>query len=258
MSHFNALFRNRIGFSAHEVITFENLHQVLEKIAKTIPFENMCIMEKKTLEISKENLTKKILEQNEGGLCYELNTILYLFLIENGFSTTQIRGATYDQNNQRWSPVGKTHVFNLVQHNDQLFIVDTGFGGNLPLKPVPLNGEIVSSQNGDFRVVQEESEHGDLIFYMKLKHKDQEWKKGYAFDSTTRIKEISEINEVQQTIVDHPASPFNKKPIITKITDKGNITLTETTYTQWKDGTIEKEDINEKRFKQIAKENFGL
>jgi N-hydroxyarylamine O-acetyltransferase len=258
MSNVNTLFRKRIGFSANEVITFENLHQVLEMVAKTIPFENMCIIEKRTSEISIDNLTRKILEQNEGGLCYELNTILYLFLIENGFNTTQIRGATYDHVNQRWSPVGKTHVINLIQYQDQLFIVDTGFGGNLPLKPVPLNGETVASQNGEFRVVHEESEHGDLILYMKLKHKDHEWKKGYAFHSNTRIEQISEINEVQKTIVEHPASPFNKKPIITKITDKGNITLTETTFTEWKDGTIEKEDINEKRFKEIAKENFGL
>jgi N-hydroxyarylamine O-acetyltransferase len=258
MSNVNILLRQRIGISANEVITFENLHLVLEKIAKTIPFENMCIMEKQTAEISKDNLTEKILKQNEGGLCYELNTILYLFLIDNGFNTSQIRGATFDQVNQRWSLVGKTHVFNLVLHEDQLFIVDTGFGGNLPLKPVPLSGKTVSSQNGEFRVVQEDSEHGDLILYIKLKHKDQEWKKGYAFDSTSRIKEISEINEIQHTIVDHPSSPFNKKPIITKITDKGNITLTETTFTEWKDGTIEKEDIDEKRFKEIAKEKFGL
>jgi N-hydroxyarylamine O-acetyltransferase len=258
MSNVNTLLRNRIGISDNEDITFENLSLVLEKVAKTIPFENMCIIEKKTTEISKDNLIKKLLVQNEGGLCYELNTILYLFLIENGFNTTQIRGATYDQVNQRWSPVGKTHVFNLVKHHEQLFIVDTGFGGNLPLKPVPLNGEIVSSQNGEFRVVHEESEHGDLIFYMKLKHKDQEWKKGYAFQSNTRIEHVSEINDVQKIIVEHPASPFNKKPVITRITDKGNITLTETSFTEWVDGNIEKEDIDEKRFKEIAKQNFGL
>jgi N-hydroxyarylamine O-acetyltransferase len=258
MSNINTLFRQRIGISDSEVITFENLHLVLERSAKTIPFENMCIIAKKTTEISKNNLIKKILQQFEGGLCYELNTILYLFLVENGFITTQIRGATYDQVNHRWSPVGKTHVFNLVKHDEQLYIVDTGIGGNLPLKPVPLNGEVVTSQNGEFRVLKEESEHGDLILYIKLKHKDQEWKKGYAFQSNTRIEHVSEINDIQNIIVEHPASPFNKNPIITRITDKGNMTLTETTYTEWVDGSVQKEDIDEKRFKEIAKENFGL
>jgi N-hydroxyarylamine O-acetyltransferase len=258
MININTLFRKRIGISENEVLSFENLHFVLERVAKTIPFENMCIIEKKTTEISKDNLINKILKQSEGGLCYELNTILYLFLIENGFQTTQIRGATYDQVNQRLSAVGKTHVFNLVLHDEQLYIVDTGFGGNLPLKPVPLNGEIVTSQNGEFRVVHEDSEHGDLIFFIKLKHKDQEWKKGYAFDSKTRIMHFSEINDIQKTIVEHPASPFNKKPIITRITDKGNMTLTENTYTEWINGSIEKEDIDELRFKEIAKSKFGI
>ena len=258
MNDLNLLFRRRIGLPDHEVITLQNLDKVLENTAKTIPFENLCIIENRSTELTKESVTSKILEQNEGGICYELNAILYLFLIENSFNTMLIRGVVYDHKKQQWSETGKTHVANLINHNGQVFLVDTGFGGNLPIKPVPLNGEIVESNNGEFRVEYEESEHGDYILYMKLKHKDEDWKTGYAFNSNEGFKNISDLNKVQKIIIEHPESAFNKKPLVTKLTDKGNIILTDSSFSEWVDGKMKKEKIDEKRFSEIRKEYFEL
>jgi arylamine N-acetyltransferase len=152
MSNINLLFRKRIGIPLNEVITFQNLDKVLEKTAKSIPFENLCIIENRTKEITNKNLTRKILKQHEGGLCYEL----------------------------------------------------------------------------------------------------------YAFNSKEEIQNITELNEVQRIIIDHPESAFNKKPLITKITDKGNITLTDTSFTQWVDSALNKEIVDETRFKEIRKVYFNL
>src|SRR4051812_33052770 len=116
MKDLNLLFRKRIGITDNEVITFQNLDMVLEKTAKAIPFENLCIMENRTTEITNENVMSKILEQNEGGLCFELNLLLYLFLKENNFNTSLIRGVVYDPMKQQWSTTGKTHVTNLINH----------------------------------------------------------------------------------------------------------------------------------------------
>ncbi|MDQ1002961.1 N-hydroxyarylamine O-acetyltransferase [Neobacillus niacini] len=258
MNNLNELFRNRVGISQDAVITFQYLDTVLKKTAETIPFENLCIIENRTKEISKENLASKMLQQNEGGLCYELNTILYLFLYENGFIPSLVRGVTYNHMNQQWSGTGNTHVVNLITHNGQAYVVDTGFGGNLPLKPVPLSGETVASSNGEFRVERTDSEHGDYMLYMKLNRKDEDWIIDYAFNSKEPIQNISELNEVQRIIMEHPESAFNKKPLITKITDKGNITLTDTSFTQWVDRALKKETIDEKRFHEIRKEYFNL
>jgi N-hydroxyarylamine O-acetyltransferase len=254
----NELFRKRVGISENEMITFETLDYVLEKAAKSIPFENLCIIANNTYELTKENLLTKIVLRNEGGLCYELNTILNFFLLENGLKAVLIRGVTYDHLNQRWNRIGRTHVANLVMHNGLLYIVDTGFGGNLPLKPVPLNGEAVTSDNGEFRVKKAESEHGDYIFEMKLKHKDKDWKIGYAFDSRKVVKDMKELNEIQKVILEHDESPFNKKPLINRITDNGNITLTNSSFTEWTDGIVNKEEIDENKFKELSKEYFGL
>ena len=44
MSELNALFRRRIGLSEKDVLTFESLNIVLERMAQTVPFENFRII----------------------------------------------------------------------------------------------------------------------------------------------------------------------------------------------------------------------
>jgi N-hydroxyarylamine O-acetyltransferase len=258
MKNVNALFRNKIGFSEDETITFEKLDEILEKTAKAIPFENLSILSKKSKTLTKENLVDKIIIRNEGGLCYDLNSLLYLFLVENGFDVSLIRGIIYDHGGQRWNTIGNTHVVIIMTYHDQLYLIDTGFGGNLPLKPVPFTGEIVNSKTGEFRVEKIESEHGDHMLFLKLHDEDKNWKIGYAFQSTETIKNISELDEVQRIIKVHQDSPFNKQPLLTMLTDNGSVTLTETSFTKWVEGKVEKIEIDQNDFKEISKDYFGI
>jgi N-hydroxyarylamine O-acetyltransferase len=234
MNELNGLFRNRIGIPENEKLTFETLDNILERTATTLPFENLCIISNKTRAITKENLINKILVKNEGGLCYQLNPLLYFFLVENGFDAVLVRGEVYNNAMMDWSKLGRTHVTILLQHEGQTYLVDTGFGGNLPLKPVPLNGETTSSVNGEFRVKAMESDYGDYILEMKLKYKNIDWKIGYA--TKRPLENLSELNEVQGIIVEHKKSPFNKTPLITQLKGDGNVTLTDTSFTQWING----------------------
>ncbi len=258
MSELNALFRTRIGLPVNDTITFEGLEHVLARTAKTVPFENLRIIENKTNVLSKEYLVNKILVDKEGGLCYELNPLLYLFLIENGFDAFLTRGLVYNNDTHAYHTLGRTHVTILLTHEDQTYLMDTGFGGNLPLKPVPLTGESITSINGQFRVNKVNGEHGDYVLEMKLKHKDTDWKIGYAFDSKKPITDVSECNAVQKIIVEHQESSFNKHPLITRLTDNGNLTLTNTSFTQWENGIVTKENIDSVRYKELMKQHFGI
>ncbi len=253
---YNTLFRQRIGIPKNEEITFKKLDYILEKTATTIPFENLGVIRTQSTEINKENMLDKVLVRNEGGLCYELNTTLYFFLVENGFNVNLIRGVVYNDTAQEWGTIGRTHVAILLIHDEKTYLVDTGFGGNLPLKPVPLTGEIVISNNGEFLVKKENSDFGDYILKVKLKHKDLDWRIGYAFDSKQPVSDVSELNEVQKIIKEHPKSLFNKHPLITKITTTGSVTLTDTSFTQWIDGEMIKEKIDFEKFNQLLSHYF--
>lgn len=257
MNELNRLFRNRIGIAEYVEVNFYTLSTILEKTAETIPFENLCIMANHNTEISRSHLIDKILLRKEGGLCYELNTILYYFLKENGLNVRLVRGATYNSEKQSYSLTGKTHVVILLEYNRQEYVVDTGYGSNLPLRLVPLTGEAVFSNNGEFRITPAQTEFGDYILEMKLKHKDHDWKIGYAFDSKRTISNNDELNDIQKIIVESAHSPFNKGSLVTKNTSEGNITLTDTSFTQCRNGEVKKEELKDRtHFQELLKKHF--
>ncbi|NRD79525.1 arylamine N-acetyltransferase [Bacillus sp. BRMEA1] len=258
MIDINKAYRNRIGFPQNEEISFEKLEQILELSAKMIPFENLCIMNRNLRKLTKKNVADKILMRQEGGLCYELNTLLYFFLLENDFDTELVYGAVYNRETQSWSRTGRTHVLNIVTHEGQKFLVDTGFGGNLPLKPVPLNGDVVVSRNGEFRVQKTKSEYGEYIFELKLKDRDTDWRIGYVFDPVRPIEDIADLNLVQQIIAESPDSSFNKGHLMTKFTENGTVTLTDSSMTQRFNGDEIKEKVEWQAFIKLAKQHFGI
>ncbi|WP_261129735.1 arylamine N-acetyltransferase [Bacillus sp. Marseille-Q3570] len=253
-----ALFRKRIGLPEDEPVTFEKLDEILEKTARTIPFENMRIMNQETFDITNESLIDKMLARNEGGLCYELNGLLYLFLLENGFDVTLVRGDVFNNEIGEWTKLGRTHVAIILHHEGQDYIVDTGFGGNLPLKPVPMKGEVVTSSNGQFKVEASENEYGDYVLMLKLADKDKDWRIGHVIDSKKPVTNLSEFNEIQKVLIENERSPFNKGPILMKFTDNGTVSLTDKTLTRWIDGKQHKENITETAFKEYVKNIFGI
>ncbi|HGH4572442.1 TPA: arylamine N-acetyltransferase, partial [Bacillus thuringiensis] len=78
-------FFARLQMSSKEDIHFENLHEILQKMGYVLPYENLDVMDKNISKITRENVQNKLLLTHRGGLCYELNSLLYYFLIDCGF-----------------------------------------------------------------------------------------------------------------------------------------------------------------------------
>lgn len=252
----SALFHARIGYRGEGRVRFADLERILELAALAIPFENLSIVEKRSEPVSRESLMRKILMRGEGGLCYELNPLLFFYLQEQGFAVRLARGSVYDAESGRFSQTGRTHVAVLLAHAGQTWLIDTGFGGNVPLKPVPLTGEAVASQAGSFRVAKRETEHGNYVLEMKIRHKDDDWRTGYAFDSRAPVDE-RDLEDVRAIIERHPASSFNKHRIVTRLTERGSITLTDHSLTRWTDGVQHKEPIGKAAFGRLYGQYFA-
>ncbi|WNF23568.1 arylamine N-acetyltransferase [Mesobacillus jeotgali] len=258
MKDLNRKFRERINFPIDNPITLENVDDLLEKTASSLPFENLCTLSGDLNNLSDSYLFEKVIERGEGGLCYDLNGILYLFLKENGLDVQLVRGSVYIPDLKGFSPTGRTHAAILLNDDGERYLVDTGFGGNLPLRPVPMDGSVIHSPNGEFRVKKEDSEFGDYFFEMKLKYKDLDWRIGYAFDSREPVENVSDLSEMKNIITEHPQSPFNKKPLLTRVTSDGSMVLTETSFTHWTEDGVRKEEINADRYRELAKEFYNI
>jgi N-hydroxyarylamine O-acetyltransferase len=253
-----ALLLKRIGLPEKGEIDFASLDTVLEYMSRSIPFENLRIMAKKTLTISEESLIDKMLIRNEGGLCYELNTIFYLFLKELGFRVRLTSGVVYDSKKQAFAGTGRTHVTILLDQDSETYLVDAGFGGSIPLTPVPFSGHSVTSNNGEFRVDRTGHELGSHALMLKLRYKDTDWRTGYVFDVNQPEVDFETMNAIQTIIAEHPASAFRQNPLITMRTATGNMTLTGESFTEWEHGQVTKTAVDDAGFRSILKSRFGL
>jgi N-hydroxyarylamine O-acetyltransferase len=253
MQSFKTLLEQRIGIT--EKVTFTTLPIFLEKFSQAIPFENLRIINQQTSPLTQADLENKILLRNEGGVCYELNTLLYYYLLEEGWNVTMLTACIYNQQENAWSATGNTHVITLLERYGKKYIVDAGFGANIPLAPVPLNGQTVSTPNGLFRIRQ-----GDMfpILELKLASRDHEWRTGYRFSEGNKITDVRQLEQIQKLIETDAASPFNKSPLLTKRTAAGLFTLTPTSFTEWSNGVATKQTINEDTYHMMLNTKFNM
>src|SRR5688572_6855173 len=110
MELLDSLFRKRVGYGPNPKLTFEDLPSLLAATSLALPFENLAIIERRGWSITRENLVEKLLSRSEGGLCYELNPLLYFFLLDNGFDVSMVRGIVYDSETKTFVATGHTHV----------------------------------------------------------------------------------------------------------------------------------------------------
>ncbi|WII35285.1 arylamine N-acetyltransferase family protein [Paenibacillus thiaminolyticus] len=259
-------FFSRLQMYPKEDVTFEDLHGILLQMGYVIPYENLDVMDNNNRKISRGNIQEKLLLTHRGGLCYELNSLLYYFLIDCGFDVYRVVGTVYHLGNDNWKP-DDGHVIIILNHNDQKYIIDGGFASHLPLYPVPFSGEVISSQTGKYRIRKQKTEKGTYLLEMKkgengesAQFLDSEptntWCIGYAF--TLNEIDTDKVNIIQNNIITHPESPFNKGYIICKLIEGGHISLTKRSFTETKKGQKRKRTINEEEYYQILREVFDI
>lgn len=186
MTDFQKQFFARLHIEEKETVSFEDLSQIMYGMAQTVPFENLNILENNFKEILKENLKEKILVNNRGGLCYELNPAMYYFLKDSKFDVHLVSGTVYNNVNSVWA-VDSGHIATVLKYHNELYLIEVGFGSYLPLAPVPFSGEVVHSVTGDYRIRKETTEKGNYILEMRKNNEflDQsstnDWTVGYAF-----------------------------------------------------------------------------
>ncbi|MEH7189666.1 arylamine N-acetyltransferase family protein [Bacillus toyonensis] len=259
-------FFSKLKIPPRENVKFEDLHTILLQMGHLLPYENIDIMEGNMKEFSRENIEEKLLLKNRGGLCYEINSLLYYFLCDCGFNVYRIAGTLYDSKTRKWSP-DDGHALIVLQHKNENYIIDAGFASYLPLYPVPFNGASVTSVTGEYRVRKQNTEKGTHVFEMK-KGKNGEtshffdsdltdtWSIGYAF----YLNAINEkkVNAIQNMVIEHPESPVNKGNIICKLIEHGHIALTKQSFTETRYGKKTKKEITEKQYHQILKNKFNI
>lgn len=83
-----------------------------------------------------------------------------------------------------------------------------------------------------------------------------DWTVGYAF----YLEEVDETkaNAAQKIIVEHEGSPFNKVPLVVKLTHDGHASLTKDSLTVTKNRNKTKETITKEQYTNLLHSTFGI
>lgn len=216
----------------------EQVAIVLRKFAEWFPFENLDVMCKHTTEITPEFLETKLFKMRRGGLCYEINALLFCTLKELGFDVEL--GAATVNNEGKWALTG-THTIVLLSIGEQRFIADAGFGNRLALYPLEIDGRAVTSPAGTYRARTVQTEKGSIA--LESQTEEGEWVILYAL-YWTKV-EWQKLNLIRNEIHNHSRSPFNKQLLIANVLPNGTYSINE-------ERSLHKEINGRKKISQFA------
>ncbi len=240
-------YLNHLGLDAEEASLkfLKKLH--LQHLYK-FPFENLDIHLKRPIILDVEKIASKILDQERGGFCYELNGLFFELLKSLHFDCFIVSAEVWF--NGKWGPP-YDHMAIVVKLEDKSYLCDVGFGDSFTYpKEIKFN-EWQIDGNSFFRIRSEE----DVLFLEKSPDM-QSSEAQYRFRLQPRqYIEFIGMCDYQQN---DPTSHFTQKKVISKLTKTGRITLNDDklTITELNQKNVQTIHSNHE-FDILLKEHFG-
>lgn len=227
------------------------LNHYLERYMLTVPFENIDVQNQKPISLDIDNLYDKIVYNERGGFCYEMNRIFQYYLLEKGFDTHLV-SATIHTPNGGWSRPG-SHM-SLLVYLDKPYVADVGFG-DLPLHAMPLgereNADVVQDINGYYRAIYVDNDK----FHVQ-KWTCNHWRTSY--EATRISRSIAEFKGPLDYNQHNKNAVFVKKLMITIPKTYGRVTMSENDLTITEQEKKEKFPVNQDNYRQFLHDYFGL
>jgi len=162
-------YLKRINFFFDGACTKENLDGIILAHQKTVPFENLAPGRGLgTVDLSKEALFKKVVEDRRGGFCFELNGALYYLLRGLNYDCYSVLSRITGPNRPGFG--GMSHRGLVVRLDGREAYADVGFGGVKPPFAVwvseekqTVRGKTYFVRNGEngWRVLWKETAEGE-------------------------------------------------------------------------------------------------
>ena len=147
-------YLDRIHCAGPIPVTVEGLQTVTQAHLRAIPFENLLLTDEGAEpSLEAEDLFHKIVENNRGGYCFELNKLFFLLLTELGFDCRSVAARVI---NNRPEPCPISHRAVVVALDGKRYFCDVGFGGPGPKGLVELDTDAPQEIYGEtFRVTKD-------------------------------------------------------------------------------------------------------
>lgn len=216
-----AAYLSRIGLEGERMKPdADTLRKLQLAHLTTVPFENLDIHWSRPIVLDKKRIYEKIVIENRGGFCYELNGLFIELLKELGFRTRLISARVFNGND--FGPEFD-HAAIIVRIGGDEFLADVGFG-DFTAEPLRfVLGEVQADRNGNFVIRKHGSDHLEVA-----KQEGDKWTSQYMFkDIAYELSDFEQMCEFQQY---SPESHFRKSKICSILTSSGRKTLTDNKF----------------------------
>lgn len=247
-----AKYFSRMGIDENTEISesIEFLNLLNYRNCVSIPYENLDLVDGKLLSLNSEDVLEKVCN-NRGGYCFEINGLLSNFLKENGFEVTNYLGRFL--RGMDTIPVRHHRVLK-VKCRDEYYVMDVSIGQSSPLYPLKLEEGLIQEQFGEKYKFEKDSFLGWVLYDLH----NGEWRKFYSFTEDEQL----DIDFILPSFYceRHPASKFNKFPIVGLKTDTGRKTINDRCYKVFENGEITYilENMSDELRNEILEKEFGI
>ncbi|MDO8290960.1 MAG: arylamine N-acetyltransferase [Parvibaculum sp.] len=218
----------RIGYTGSRVPTLETLRALHFAHSTSIPFENLTVLAGEPVLIDLVSLQKKIVGNNRGGYCFEVNGLFAAVLRALGFKVTTLIGRV------RWKAPeeiesNRSHMMSLIDLPEGRFLADIGFGGLTMTGPVPfvLDEELPTPHEPRRLLARDVS--GSAGFELQAKLGPDNWAPIYRF--TLEPNGPVDYEQASWFTSTHPGSIFKQFLIVGRPTPTERKTLFNTLFT---------------------------
>lgn len=230
-------YLTRINYSGELEPNLNLLKKLQRNHLLNVPFENLDIHYRIPIELKIDRIYNKIVLNNRGGICYELNGLFYELLCLLNFNAKRISARVYNKDNC-YSPEFD-HFTIIVKIEGTEYLTDVGFGEFI-FEPLKLQLEIVQNDERGSYVIDKYNDE----FFRVNKIANGEYTPQFIFKNIE--KEFIEYAEMCQYHQSNPKSHFMKKRLISIPTEKGRITISDNTLKIKENNSITEKELKNK------------
>lgn len=249
-----APYLKRIGFTATPKPDQPTLEALQWQHLFHVPFEDIDVHYRISIKLDEASVFNKVVANNRGGYCYELNSLFAILLTTIGFDVCLLsarvrRGNTFGEEYD--------HMAILVSIDGEQWLTDVGFG-HFSLKPLLLKENLVQNDGrDDYRIVAHGTIDGaSYLAVERYKPSLKQFVAEYIFTLNKKaVADFIEKNEWQQL---HPESHFVQNFICSKPTHTGRISIINHHFIHTDQSSKVQRVVNDDERKELLQSLFGI
>lgn len=251
-------YLKRINYQKPIKADKETLFQLHQAHLYHVPFEDLNIHYDIPIVLRTNDLYEKVVTNQRGGFCYELNGLFRELLKEIGFKTTLIAASVIDKNgvigHQYDHAALIVDLENVPNGSQERWLVDVGFGGDSFVLPKALKLDVVQKDIHDYYKFEAYNEKQ----WMLLQSEDGEhFTKQYIF--SFEEEELNNFEEQCQLKQIKEDGYFKMNLMCTKATPEGRISIFNNRLTiKDRRGKEFRKIDNEKELFHLLATEFGI